>query len=113
MSMGPGHLRERVAFQRRETVDDGMGNKVSGNWNLLHNDRCALKRETGLERMQHGTLTGVQRARLTCYSSNLTRQLKVEDQAVIDGEAWQIRSIDNPDMKDIWLVMLVETGVAQ
>lgn len=104
-------LRESVTFQRQSTTDDGYGN-VAGAWADLFTKRGRLISLRGNEKVEAGRLEASYSHVLKVRSDSETQTLTAGDRAVIDGVAYQIRSIDNADRRDRYLTMDVERGVA-
>ncbi|MCF3933297.1 phage head closure protein [Acuticoccus sp. M5D2P5] len=113
---GAGQLRERVRFERRTVVDDGAGNR-RGDWVAVVVVSAKVVPVKGREEVIAGKLAGTApreivirwRADLAIGPGRLT----TEDCAVnaATGETYNIRSIENPDMKRIWLKLTCEIGV--
>lgn len=104
-------LREVVTFQRQAAADDGYGN-TTGAWADLFTKRGRLVSLRGGEKVEAGRLEASYSHVLKVRSDSETQTLTAGDQAVIDGAAYQIRSIDNTDRRDRYLTMDVERGVA-
>lgn len=104
-------LRETVTFQRQATSDDGYGN-ATGAWATLFTRRGRLISLRGNEKVEAGRLEASYSHVLKVRADSGTETLTTADQAVIDGVAYQIRSIDNADRRDRYLTMDVERGVA-
>lgn len=111
--MRGGMLRESVAFGRLDGTTDDFGNVTDGGFVTFLTVRGHLKEATGRERVEAGALRAPMTAMLTVHSSSGTRGVTEADNATIDGVAWNIRSIRNPDMRDRWLEMVIERAVAQ
>lgn len=115
--MSAGELRERVRFEARGLVDDGFGNEVSGDWaNALGTTvfSARITPSRGAESIQAARLAGKQPVVITVRSSQQTRQVTV-DWRVVDarsGTIYNIRSIVNPDERDVFLDMECDSGVA-
>lgn len=109
--MPAGRRRKRVTFQEAfETPDGGGGNATS--WRNTVTVWGGLREERGRERVEAGRLESAMAGTLTVLSSSDTRQIGAANRVLIDGIAYQIRSIGNPDQKNKELEMVVERGVA-
>jgi head-tail adaptor len=112
-----GKLRDRVRFQRRVTTDDGHGNEEAG-WGDLTPPvvrACELRPTRGGETVQSGRLTG--QALWDCWvrSDSGTRDVRVGDRVVDardERRTWNIRFIGDMDGRNAWLLIQMETGVA-
>jgi SPP1 family predicted phage head-tail adaptor len=111
-------MRESVRFERRAEVDDGYGN-VTGGWEtLVASVYAEIRPLRGREEVLAGKLTGTMpyevktrwRADLAIGEDRLT----TDDRAVnvATGDVYNIRSVENPDMKRQWLKLTCEAGVA-
>lgn len=110
-----GRQREKLHFQRRAIVDDGMGNEVSGDFATVFTDFAELVPMRGSEPVQAARLTGVQpyivRIRSYAASREVTPAWRALD-ARNDKRVLNIRTVTNPDQKSAWLELLVDDGVA-
>jgi len=105
-----GRYRKRVAFERPDSTPDAYGNVRSGTWLALFTVWGNLVETSGRERIASGALAAPMGARLFVRSSSLTTTLNEADSAMIDGVRWNIRSITNPDGRNIEIEMVVERG---
>lgn len=108
-----GDLRERMTFQARAAVDDGVGNPVSGAWQ----DRCtvwaSLAAKMGTETVTASRMQGEQPYILTVRQSSDTRAITTDWRAVDahqPGRIYNIRAIADPDGRRTWLELLVVEG---
>lgn len=114
---GAGKLKDRVRFERRTTTDDGHGNE-EGAWGDLSPPVvrwCELRPTRGGEDVQSSRLTG--KASWDCWvrSDSGTRALQVGDRAVDarnPSRTWNIRFIGDMDAGRAWLLIQMESGVA-
>lgn len=110
-----GDLRERIAFEKREAGDDdGYGN-TEAQWKVQFIVWAALEPRFGGEGVQAARLAGTQPWKMTVRSSSNTRRIVPEWRArhERDGTIYNIRTPQvNPDLKDNYIELLVETGVA-
>lgn len=105
--------RSRVAFERREQMDDGAGNMV-GDW--VEQFQCAanLEPKFGTESVMAGRLTGVSTFVLTVRYSPQSKRVTTDWRArnVRTGVLYNIRAITDAMETHQWLEMLVQSGVA-
>lgn len=122
---GAGDLVERVAFDRRETSDDGFGNQVES-WSQRLTCYAGFTALRGGESVIAGRLEGRQPIIVRVRASSATRQIGPDWrmrnlragqwEADAGGSYWTgpvyaVRSIiPTPDRQ--WLDVLVESGVA-
>jgi SPP1 family predicted phage head-tail adaptor len=106
-------LRERVAFERRDLVDDGHGNKV-GDWREVFRTAARIKPMRGAETVQASRLAGEGPVVITVRSSDATRAVTTDLRArdVRKGTIFNIRSIVNPDERNQFLDLECMSGVA-
>lgn len=109
---GAGSLSERVTFQKREEVDDGYGNPVSGDWQDVFTEPARMQPRLGSEPVIAARLTGIQPFTLTVRSSTRARAVTPAWQVVNarSGTTYNIKAIANPDERNQWLEMLVVEG---
>lgn len=113
--MVAGRLKERVRFDRRATVaDDGTGNTL-GDWETYLGPVWAeIKPMRGGEVVQMARLSGTRGVEILIRSSIEARTLVTSDRAVNTrtGETFNIRLIENRDMRNRMLNIIAEGGVA-
>lgn len=110
---GAGDLPFRFTFSRREDVDDGYGNTVSGDFVDQFTLWTGCKFLRGGEGVIAARLEARQPAILTVRVSPEARRISADWRAVdADGVEYAIR--ENPKLSDdrSRLEMLVEAGVA-
>jgi SPP1 family predicted phage head-tail adaptor len=108
-----GDLRHRVAFDRREDVEDEYGNTQS---EFVEQFVISAKVQAkfGGESVTAARLTGQQPVTIVVRQSEQTRQI-AEDWRARDtrsGTEYAIRSIVDPDDRRQWLEILTQTGAA-
>lgn len=106
-----GALNKRVIFQlATEVADGGGGNALT--WADALTVWGQFLPERGRERLEAGRLeasvAGLLRVRSSAASRAVTERYRVQ----IDSVPYQIRSISNPDQRNVMLEMLVERGGA-
>ena len=110
-----GDLRGRIHFQRREVVDDGFGNEVSGQFETQFTVAAGFKPLRGTEAVQASRLEGVQPSVVTVRQSHQTRQVTPEWR-MVDARnperIFNISAISDPDQKRQWFEILGKEGVA-
>lgn len=109
--MPAGELRERVAFDRRPTVDDGYGN-VEGEWVEQFTVWARVRPLRGSETVIAERLAGVQPATITVRRSSDTAQIAVGWRArdTRTGTVYDITAIANPDERGAYLELMVRAG---
>lgn len=111
---GAGRLYYHVAFDVRETVDDGYGNPVAGDWQEQFQRRAEFRTLPGSETVLAARLEGRQPMQVN---------IRIDDQVARVGNDWQMRDVRNGlayNIRDIrrdttnraMMVFLVEGGVA-
>lgn len=112
--MRPGRLVKKVTFQREQTADDGGGGQevtwasITG----LVRVSASFTPERGRERLEAGRLEAAVAGRLWMRSFAAARGVTEKDRVMIDDVPYVIRSITNPDGRNIELEMTVERGAA-
>ena len=108
-----GQLFERVAFDQRETVSDGMGNTV-GQWVEQFQARAEYIHLRGGEAVIAGRLQGrhtqVIRVRASSSTRSLTTDNSVRD--VRSGTRYNIRDIEVETNRQ-FISLTCESGVAE
>jgi head-tail adaptor len=109
-----GELRERVAFQAREFVDDGMGNPQSGEFSDVHECAARIMPKLGSEAVLAARLQGTQPMLITvrkCAAlDRIGTDWRVRD--VRSAIVYNIRSFSNPDEQRKYLEILAVSGEA-
>lgn len=110
----PGELRERVAFQRRITANDGYGNTVTSDWVEYYRCSARITPLKGGEDVIARRLAGVQPVIITVRVCSNLADLTMDDRAVDTrkGTIFNLRSSANFDEDKQMLEMLAESGVA-
>lgn len=115
MTFLASRLRERVRFDRRpEIADDGTGNTL-GDWEAFLGPVWAeIKPFRGGEQIQMNRLTGTRAVEITIRQGVLARQLRPSDRAVNvnNGEVFNIRLIEDREMRGDFFNLTCEAGVA-
>lgn len=103
-------LRTSVSFERKTRTSDGAGGYTEA-WATISGapTKCAFKALSGGERWASQRVEATTSARLTVRYSSAIQE---NDRAVIDGRAYNIRFLNNVEMRDKWLVIDVSGGVA-
>jgi SPP1 family predicted phage head-tail adaptor len=109
-----GELRERIAFEFQELVDDGYGNTVSGDWTTGPTVAARIQPLRGAETVQAARLAGKQPVEITIRRSAATVAVTTDWRArdVRTGTVYNVRSVVNPDEKHRFLALECELGVA-
>ena len=113
--MSAGRLRERVRFERRLPADDSLGN-TEGDWAAILSPFFAaeIRPLRGDEEVLAARLQGVALVEIRIYSTDETRQLQVSDRChdLRNGTVYNIRSIENRDLRNEFLTITAQRGVA-
>lgn len=110
-------MRERVRFQRRRPAVDVFGN-VEGEWATLAERAAKIQPAKGSETVIAGKLEGRVPVEITVrwdYTLGNGATALVPDDRVVDvrsGEIYNIRAIENRDMRRRYLTITAEGGVA-
>ncbi|ULK98845.1 head-tail adaptor protein [Bradyrhizobium sp. I71] len=113
MMTGAGELRHRVAFDRRESADDGYGN-TQADYVQQFVVWAGVKARFGGEEVMAARLSGQQPVTITVRRSSQTAQIKPDWRArdARTGEIYNIRSIADPTDRSAFLELLCQKGVA-
>ena len=109
--MGIGQFNNRVTFESRTVADDGAGGG-SVSWTTALVVWGYLAPERGRETLAAGRLQSATMGVLRIRSSAAALLIDPSYRVTIDGAAYQIRTITNPDQRNRFLEMVVEKGVA-
>jgi head-tail adaptor len=109
-----GDLRHRVTFAKRQTIDDGMGNVISGDWQDQFTTAASVVARFGGESVLAARLAGQQPYTVIVRQSAQTKQIGVDWRAkdARSGLELAIRSIVDPDDAHAYFEMLCQSGVA-
>ena len=105
-----GILREPVVFQRATRTSDGAGGYTDA-WATISGapTRAGVKALSGGERFNSSRIEASTKWRITVrYFSGLVESDRVE----IRSKAYNIRFINNVELKDRWLIIDLDGGVA-
>ena len=103
-----GKLREPLTIQRKLAVSDGMGGQAIS-WVTLGSIRGDVRPLSGREAVQAMQLQASLTHRIYIrYRADLTPA----DRLVMRGQPLQIRAIVNMEMKNRWLELACDSGVA-
>jgi len=112
---GAGQMDQLVAFDKREPVDDGDGNTVSGAWREMFRQPAEFvyQRGRGSETVLAARLSNrapmFVRVRVSSQTAAVNPDWRMRD--VRRGTIYNIRDITNESSRAIF-DMLVESGVA-
>lgn len=108
-----GELRHRIAFDKREEIDDGYGNTQS-DFVQQFVTNAAVKTKFGGETVVAARLTGHNTVNITVRRNSRTEQIATDWRArdVREGAVYAIQSIIDPRDDAAWLEILAQTGVA-
>ncbi|MBD9372110.1 phage head closure protein [Rhizobium sp. ARZ01] len=110
--MEANDLFQRVAFDLRPPIDDGMGN-TQGDWQEQFQCRAAYRHLRGGESIMAGRLQGKHTQIITVRASSQTREITT-DWRVRDtrtGDEFNIRDVTHENGRQ-WISLLIERGVA-
>ena len=106
--MTAGKLKTPISFQRATKASDGSGGQTV-QWDTFASTRCYFRSVSGMERVHSERLEATTRNRAVIrYRSDLSEG----DRAIVRDRAYQIRFIDNIEMRDKWLQIDLDGGVA-
>ena len=108
--MNAGMLREAVEFQRAAKVSDGAGGYTEA-WAAISgaSTRAFVKAISGSERMFSERIEATTKWRITVrYFAGLLES----DRVVIRDREYNIRFINNLELRDRWLTIDLDGGVA-
>lgn len=110
---GGGQLIERVAFDKREMIDDGYGNLVAGDWQEQFQHRAKFIPLRGSETVMAGRLESHASIIMQVRVCDETRQIWTDWQArdVRRGIAYNIRDVTEDQSRSL-LDLLAESNVA-
>lgn len=114
MSSSMPQMREKLHFQRRSLVDDGYGNVESGDWVTVFTAAADVIPLRGSEAVMASRLGGVQPCIIKIWSHADARTVTAGWRAVDARKAtkiFNIRSIANFDLEDVYLDIMAESGV--
>jgi SPP1 family predicted phage head-tail adaptor len=101
-------LREQIVVQRKSLAGDGAGGHVV-TWRDLFATRAKVKPLSGREALQAMQLQASITHRIYIrYRKDLTES----DRIILRGQPLQIRAIINIDLKDRWIDISCDAGVA-
>lgn len=111
--MPASDLRERVAFEARDSVDDGAGNTVSGPWVVQFVRWARVLDMRGNEQMEDGKLRGVQSVTITIRGMGKITPITNDWRArhIKTGKVYNIRSISNTDERRKYFDITADEGV--
>lgn len=112
--MAIGQLRERVAFEARPMVDDGMGNPQSGPFVEVYRCAARIMPKMGGETVLASRLTGTQPMLVTVRMCGALKDIG-SDWRIRDarsGAVYNIKSFTNPDEQKRYLEILAVGGEA-
>lgn len=108
--MRAGMLTKRARFERRNAGAVGDSGERLSAWAVipgLNATPCALYPRRGGERPEAGGLDEWQNFDLRVRSGSRTRTVTPGDRVIVAGQTYNIRSVVNPDQRNIGLLMVV------
>ena len=115
--MSAGKKRDQVTFQRGGGDGDEYGNPDS-EWDDIEVDGQTLivwgdlLEQPGRERLASGRPEAARAGTLRVWATPETRSVTAADRAVVRGQVWNIRSIQEVGRRRAELEMVIEAGVA-
>lgn len=123
--MGAGDLTYRVAFLKREALNDGKGNTLGNKLVEQFQSRAAYRHLRGGESVMANRLSGKHVQVITVRASTLTRQITTDwvirdvrasnetapGSGKFTGDVFNIRDVTHETDRQ-WISLLVEKGVA-
>lgn len=106
-------LYNRLDCQKRQAVDDGYGNTVSGPFTTQFSIRAAFRHLRGGESVMASRLQNRQPTIITVRANSQTRQITADWQLVDarNGTVWAVRDVTPTDDR-AYIDLLCERGVA-
>ena len=105
-------LRDRVQVQRPDRQDDGYGGQTNDVWNDTVVIWCQVEEKTGAEKFQQHDLRSEYKA---VFTTHYREDIEETDRLMLDGEAFNIRSIKDPyrhsSERRRWIEIEAERGV--
>lgn len=104
-------LRTPCEFQSETPADDGAGGRTTLSWAAVSGapTRCHYDQKGGAEVWRNDRLNAEVVVRIvTRYNSGITEKMRVS----IGGKVHNIRSLNNVEMKNRWLEIKLDAGVA-
>jgi head-tail adaptor len=110
---GAGQMKELVAFDRREMVDDGYGNIVAGDWQEQFRRQAKFIYLRGSETVMAGRLESREAIIILVRPSRDTRLIDTDWQArdIRRGTAYNVRTVEEERSRAM-IDLLCEQGVA-
>lgn len=106
--MTAGKLREPITIQRKQPTPDGLGGQTL-QWVSLFTTRADVRPVSGREAVQAMQLQASITHRIYIrYRADLT----AADRILLRGQPLQIRAIINIEMRNRWLELACDQGVA-
>lgn len=107
-----GKLVERVAFDRPDTVDDGLGGRARS-WVQDFDCNAEFRYQKGSEEEDAGGHVGVAEFKVRVRSSSETRRITSEYRMrdVKRSVAYNLREVDNVSDRH-WVWFVAENGIA-
>lgn len=112
--MGAGKLRELIAFERRDPVDDGAGNEISGPWIEQCRANAELLPLRGGEAVLASRLQGKQPYLITVRWSLASSEV-TPDWRAVDARSGAIYAIQSavPRERRDYIDMICVAGIAE
>lgn len=114
--MSGGQLNRLINVEARGASDDGYGNAVADTWStVIANEPAEIRPLRGGEGVEAAKLQGKALVEIRVRHSARTAQITTAHRianARVAGEFYNVRYIENPDMRGRYLKIVAERGVA-
>lgn len=110
--MKAGRLWRRVSFERPNPTRDDYG-QTDRRFMPAFRTRGDLRMQTGREVLEAGRLESSTLGTLSVRECRRARDVEAGWRAVIDGQPWQIRTVQDGFGRNEEITFVVERGVAQ
>lgn len=110
---GAGRLAYRLAFDRREMIDDGYGNEVAGDWQEQFQKFAEFRHMPGSETVIAAQLESRNPLRVTLRIDSQAKQITTDWQArdVHRNVPYNVRDVREDNNRQT-MTLLLESGVA-
>jgi head-tail adaptor len=110
-----GSLRRSITVERRGTANDGYGNTLTDTWSpVISAEPAEIRPARGGEAVEAGKIEARGLFDVRVRQSSRTLQIRASDRIkdARGSEIWNVRYIENRDMRGKFLTLVCESGVA-
>lgn len=110
-----GRLNRSITVERRGAADDGYGNTVSDTWTaVISAEPAEIRPARGGEAVEASKIEARGLVDVLVRQSSRTLQILTSDRIkdARGSEVWNVRYIENRDMRGKFLTLVCESGVA-